>query len=146
MITRCLATGANHLRRHPGLITEKGGKETHKKYHKQYYKKYNEKSQKYHEKYCKKYFNKYNNQYCNNKKHQDIYITQKWEKRNMNMNIIYQSKEYNSFSFYLENKISIVDKIQIFSKIQGAHKEFMIVPRLLEMHRALQRDRGFSTR
>ena len=28
-------------------------------------------------------------------------------------------------------------KFQIFSKIHGAHKEFMIAPRLSEMHRAL---------
>ena len=37
------------------------------------------------------------------------------------------------------DKSGIVEKFQIFSKIQGARKEFMIVPRLLEMHRALQR-------
>ena len=41
------------------------------------------------------------------------------------------------------DKSSIVEKskvleFQIFSKIQGAHKEFMIVPRLLGMHRALK--------
>lgn len=37
----------------------------------------------------------------------------------------------------VEDTIVVEAKFQIVSKIHGAHKEFMIAPRLSEMHRAL---------
>ena len=38
----------------------------------------------------------------------------------------------------VEDTIVVEAKFQIVSKIHGAHKEFMIAPRLSEMHRALR--------